>query len=205
MNIENEFIDDQTIKLISDWYEIFGVNKIAELSRQLRSLLNFKNHIIILRFGSYESSKESILSHPKHFKLKSEFEKTSLRFVKFLNQNLKVNLSVENSLQIIRDKAISFRDKYSLSVIENLKKLLNDLFKILHLISEQEIKWDYKFLKLVFSVTKEACRVNQFIDFRYALFYKELRDFYLHLEHDLSSVFINEMSPIKQNVEPLTI
>jgi hypothetical protein len=128
MNIENEFIDDQTIKLISDWYEIYGVNKIAELSRQLRSLLNFKNHIIILRFGSFESSKKSVTSIIKKNELKSEFEKTSLRFVKFLNQNLKVNLSVEKSLQLIRDKAISYEDKFSVSIIENLKKLLSDLF-----------------------------------------------------------------------------
>jgi len=74
MNIENEFIDDQTIKLISDWYEIYGVNKIAELSRQLRSLLNFKNHIIILRFGSFESSKKSVTSIIKKNELRSEFE-----------------------------------------------------------------------------------------------------------------------------------
>lgn len=128
MNKEKNFIDDQAIQLISDWYDIYGVNKIAELSRQLRSLLNFKNHIIILRFGSYESSKKSILSITKYNELRSEFEKISLRFVKFLNQNLRVNLSIENSLQLIRDDAIS-GDKFSLSTKKYLLKYLEILKK----------------------------------------------------------------------------
>ena len=206
MNMENDYIDDQTNQLFLNWYELYGINKISEHSRQLRSLLNFKNHIIILRFSLLESTKKSISSfYPKYIELKSEFENISLRIIKFLNQNLNVNSSVENSLQIIIDKATLNNDKFSLSIIEKLKKLLYDLFKAVHLISEQEIKWGFKFLKLVFSVSSEACRVNQFLDIPYALFYEELRKFYIYLEQDLSSLVINEKKIIEKKNKPIRV
>ena len=72
------YIDYDDEELLHKWWSIEGAEKINELSRQLRTLLNFKSNLIYVRFSestiSAKNSKSDIFNNLKDKMVNSTLE-----------------------------------------------------------------------------------------------------------------------------------
>jgi len=50
--IDDPYIESEYDEIFNEWYEIEGIRKIRELSRQLRTFFNYKAEVIRYRFRS---------------------------------------------------------------------------------------------------------------------------------------------------------
>ncbi len=207
-DFENPYLNPELDNIFLGFYEIEGVRKIAELSRQVRSLLNFKKNIIQYRFRS-SSNKSLKLRDDKFHEHKKQFESLALCFIRLLNKiKGNCNRTLEEEIQLLFYQVRVRKNPISLSVLKELKDLTYQLSTKIHYFSEQTIYNHPYFLKLLIQVAKEICKTRKNMNQAFSDFYDELSVNYQNLEEEITSlvpeiVSKQEKRKIKQLSEEL--
>jgi hypothetical protein len=81
--IKDPYIERGYDEIFNDWYEIEGVQKIKELSRQLRTFFNYKAEIIRYRFRSSPNLADG-KKNTQSFSKKQEVESLTSDFIRIL-------------------------------------------------------------------------------------------------------------------------
>jgi hypothetical protein len=166
-------------------YEIEGLCKITELSRQLRTFLNYKAATIKIRFNQTIFSRTHLKidnTNEIDFRLKC----TASNFISLLNQIKGKSVSYEIEL---KNKIMNFleneADKNQIKKIMNLTK---ELFTSIHLLSEGDIYLNPLLFKLVLNLSQEACIVYKILKSWSSGFYEELSLNYGQLLNELNEI-----------------
>ena len=127
-----DYIDDSDFgtkyeEIFNDWYEIEGVRKIKELSRQLRTFFNYKTEIIRYRYRPTPNFTENY-ANPKFLSQKQEIESLTHDFITGLK---KLKTNTQTLEQGIRSLFFD-NDKTRINKLSEITKKLNIL---LHYIS----------------------------------------------------------------------
>ena len=195
-NFENPYIEYDSDDIPYSLYEIHGVNKIRELSRQLRTFLNYKTAMIQYRFRPKTATYPDRVDE-KYKETERSLKQLASKFIKLL-ANIRGNgFSYEIELErLVFNLAY---DKIRKSLLTELKYVTQKLFTTIHALSEQEIHLHPKFLKFIANLTQEACTVFKILNNWASGFYEELRVNYVQL-HDELTVLIPEEYDEKSTV-----
>jgi hypothetical protein len=189
-NYESPYIEYDSDELPYSFYEIHGLTKIRELSRQLRTFLNYKTATMQYRFRpktiSYQTGADK-----KCAESKKKLKQIASEFMQLLKKIKGNGISYESELIRILERVRFTEDKISHDLLTNLRKTTQNLFITIHELSEQEIHIQPKFLKFCVNITQEACTVFKILNNWASGFYEELRLNYLQL-HDELVVLIPE-------------
>ena len=171
--------------------------KISELSRQLRTFLNFK--CTLTRFR-YSKSRENMKTPKKEPILKIEGELLSFfsRYVTLLKiigvEEGKIVENIQIQMQEIKTKPNNFKIK----ILKDIKTLSGEIWKRLHTLSEAEIHPHPQLLNVVIQIAGVSCSVQGAFYFLFFDFYKELKQNYLQLEGELSNLLhLNENNQLE--------
>ena len=195
-NFENPYIEYDSDDIPYSLYEIHGVNKIRELSRQLRTFLNYKTAMIQYRFRPKTATYPDRVDE-KYKETERSLKQLASKFIKLL-----VNIRGNGFSYEIELERLVFNlayDKIRKSLLTELKDVTQKLFTTIHALSEQEIHLHPKFLKFIANLTQEACTVFKILNNWASGFYEELRVNYVQL-HDELTVLIPEEYDEKSTV-----
>ncbi len=190
-NFEDPYIKYDADDIPYSLYKLHGVNKIRELSRQLRTFLNYKTATIQYRF------RPKVITYPDRLGIKYNQTKENLKhlaskFIKLLSTIRGNGVSYEDELKRL---IISLsEDKIRKSLLTNLKDVTQKLFTTVHALSEQEIQLHPKFLKFIANLSQEACKVLKILNGWASGFYEELRVNYLQLHDELTLLIPEELA-----------
>lgn len=184
-DLENPYIEFESAEIPYSLYEIYGVSKINELSRQLRTFLNYKTATIQYRFCPKNLT--CLDSEDKKFKeTKKSFEKVAFKFIKLLLKIKGTGVSYEVELKRLTVRSFLTEDKICQNLLADLRDITQKLFINFHTLSEQEIHLDPKLLKIIVNLAQDTCMVYKIINEWASEFYNELRVNYLQLYDELS-------------------
>ena len=187
-DLDNSYLDNEVDDLVLGLYEIEGVRKINELSRQVRSLLSLKTNTIRYRFRS-NSNISTKLQDIKFYENKKQFESLALRFIKLLNKINRISTrDLEEEIQFLFYQLTFKRNHLSKSLLKELEDLTFQVFMKIHYFSEQDLYNHPKFLKTLIQIAIEACKTRKNMNFAFSEFYAELGENYHNLEKELISI-----------------
>lgn len=170
-----------------DWCALEGSDKISELSRQLRSYLNYKCNLIRARYSESRGDHDIPKRAPI---LKWEGELSSLfsRLVPLLNSIGVEKGIITEKIQILMRKLTTNPNDFEINLLKDIKHLSADIWKRLHILSELEIHRHPKLLYVLIQVAGVLCSTQGAFFIPYLKFYHELKQNYMQLEGELSSL-----------------
>ena len=174
--------------IFNDWYEIEGVRKIKELSRQLRTYFNYKTEVIRYRFRSNSISLENE-TITKFFTQKQKIESLSNEFITLLKCIKKYGQTLEQGI-----RSLFFGDNKTL--LNKLLEITEKVSILIHFFSEKSIHDYPRFLKFIVVLEKNICLVKKCLLVQFSEFYGELEINYHGLEVELEDLI--EVTPIKK-------
>ncbi len=177
-NPEDPYLELESEELFLEWYKIEGVRNITELSRQVRTLLNYKTETIKYRFRSNENTSIK-QTNTKFFNLKQKFESLALRFIILLRSIKETARTLEEGIQSL----LFHSEKSRLKMLE---EITDQIFVQIHYFSEENLHDHPVFLRLLVKLTQEACLVKKCIITQSSKFFEELGKNYFNLEKELN-------------------
>ncbi len=134
--IQNSFNTMSLLELEDDsefleWCFLEGSERISELSRQLRTFLNYKNEIIRFR---YSKSRESMYK----FKLENimmeedDIFLLSSRYITLLKMIREEDKTVTQKILILMERVKSKPNKYEVNLLKEIKQLGSKIWKRLY-------------------------------------------------------------------------
>ncbi len=184
--IEEDYNKPEYDEIFYDWYEIKGLVKIKELSRQLRTFFNFKTEIIRLRFRTSLNSWGDGLSI-QFYRQKQEIESLTNDFINILKKIKEINVPLEEAIHSLFFKRNKKRLNY-------LLELTGKLSKLLHLFSEKNTHLHPNFLKFTVVLVKNISFIKKCLHPKFGEFYEELEINYSSLEKELEHLLENAPS-----------
>jgi hypothetical protein len=173
---ENEFIE---------WYSIEGAERISELSRQLRTFINFKKAIIHLRFSRSKNhnrmSKDDLIT-----KYESNLITSTLRFITLLKMVGIDDGVIVEKIRILINKLQKNPNKIEINQLKEINFLCNKIWKLLHILSELEINNHPQLISKAIKISSISCEVKNALFPLFSDFYSELKKNYLQLDNELS-------------------
>ena len=198
--IEEQYIELEFDDIFNDWYEIEGVRKIKELSRQLRTFFNYKTEVIRYRFRSNLFPAKNC-ANTKFFSQKQKIESITYEYITMLKKLKKNTQTLEQGI-----RSLFFgNNKIQL---KNLLEITEKLFMLLHYFSEESLHDHPKFLKFNITLAKNICLVKKCLYAQFNEFFEELEINYDNLEGELEDLIgtttFKKEQPKKQLEERLT-
>ena len=199
------YIEDSDIKpeyeeIFNDWYEIEGVRKIKELSRQLRTFFNYKTEVIRYRFRSTPNFTEKD-TDIKYYSRKQEIESLTRDFIILLKKLKKNGQTLEQGIQSL------FFDNNK-TPLNKLSEITKKLSMLLHYFSEESVHIHPKFFKFIVTLAQHLCVVKKCLNTRLSEFFEELEINYYGLEGELDTLLglpsVKIKKPKRQLEERLT-
>lgn len=184
--MDSEFDDN-----FLNWYELEGVSKISELSRQIRSLLKYKSATIRYFYSTTNNTSTKTLDS-KFFENKKEFELKGLQLIKNINKIKNLTGILEEGIQIIQSNALG-NNKNTRAYLIELKKIIEELFIKIHFFSEQDIHKFPRFFMVIIRIAKEVYNVQKYLNREFSEFYQELEENYSDLEKELTVMMQREI------------
>ncbi len=182
-NNEEYYIELEYDDIFNNWYEIEGVRKIKELSRQLRTFFNYKNEVIRYRFGTTLSFAEKDIN-TTFYTQKQEIESLTREFMTLLSKIKKNGQSLEQGIQSL------FYDNCR-TPLNRLSEIAEKLSMLLHYFSEESLHRHSKFLKFIVKLAQNIFLVKKCLNAQFSEFYKELEINYSSLERELERLLEN--------------
>jgi hypothetical protein len=164
-------------------YEIYGINRINELSRQLRTFLNYKAATIQYRYHR----KTSACYNKEENGSDLRFKQLASKFIKVLSKIKGNGVSYEIELRRLFDLVLN---KVSRTQIIELRSITEQLFTHIHLLSEQEIHLKPLLFKFILDLSQEACRVYNILNSWASGYYVELSLNYSLLYDELDELIL---------------
>jgi len=184
INFESPYMEYDSDGIPYSLYEIHGLNKIRELSRQLRTLVNFKTATIRHRFRPKTISYLTVVDK-KCAETKKKLKQIASEFLQLLTKIKGNGISYESELIRISERVKFAKDMISHNLLTGLRETTQNLFITIHKLSEQEIHLQPKFLKFCVNIIQEACTVLKILYHSVSGFYEELRLNYHQLYDEL--------------------
>jgi len=200
-NYEDSHIGSEYDDIFNEWYEIEGVRKIKELSRQLRTFFNYKTEVIRYRFRSTPILAENDAT-TNYYSRKHEIESLAREFINLLKKLKKNGQTLEQGIQSL------FFDNCK-TPIYNLTEITEKLSTLLHDFSEKSLHTHPKFLKFSVTLAQHLCLVKKCLNARFSEFFEELEINYYGLEGELDTLLeglpsVKIKKPKRQLEERLT-
>ena len=192
-NFDNPYIEYSSNELPYELYEIYGVRKINELSRQLQTFLNYKSATIQYRFRS-KNLNLPIDKDIIYKELKGNLKSLAFRFIKLLRKIRGNGVSYEIEINKLLNRDSLRKDRLSKKLLTDLKDVTEKLFTIIHLLSDLEIHLHPKFLKFITNITQDMVLVFKIFNNWASSFYEELGTNYIHLHSELSTLITEEQA-----------
>jgi len=180
-----------------EWYSIEGSERINELSRQLRSFLNYKSAIIRFRFSESREI-DNTLKKDSIMKRESELSSLFSRYVTLLKIIGVEEGIVAEKILILIEKVKAQPNDFEINLLKELKCLGGEIWKILHIFSEFEIHYHPQLLNIAIKIAVILCSAEGAFFSLFSDFYGELKQSYLKLKGELSSLLrLNEEDKFK--------
>ena len=178
---EISYLDYENDDNFLNWYNFKCVKTISELSRQVRTLLNYRAAFI------YQSFRPKSLSYPnsankKFQENKIQLESLALDFLKLLN-----NLKDRGIIVYQSQNLLEFRNQMNSSFLNRLSNLSYKIFNLIHYFSEENDLLTISFFKMIVKIVQEVCKVQVYLKFQQIEFYQELIENYRSLEIALTT------------------
>lgn len=188
-----DYVDDSVFgaeyeESFNDWYEVEGVRKIKELSRQLRTFFNYKAEVIRYRFRPSLNLAEND-TNTNFFSQKQEIESLTRELIILLKNFKKNGQTLEQGIQSL------FFEKNK-TILNNLTEITEKLFLLLHYFSEKSLYNHPKFFQFNVMLAQHLCLVKKCLDAQLSVFFEELKINYNNLEEELKALIEN--SPVKK-------
>jgi len=188
---------DEDSKFI-ECYLVEGSMRIDELSRQLRTFLNYKSAIIRFRYSN-SSEVDNILKKEPIMKL--EFELSSL-FHRYVNLLKKIGIEdgiIMEKVLILIEKVKAQPSGFEINLLKEIKHLGVEIWKRFHILSELELQSHPQLLNVVIRIAGILCNAEGAFFSPFSDFYRELKQSYLQLEVELSGLLhLNEEVQFKE-------
>jgi len=181
------FLDYNEDRYFIDWCNLEGSEKISELSRQLRSYLNYKCNIIRLRYSEMNRS----VSAPKRtpvLKLEGDLSSLFTRLVMLMNSIVIEDKTISEKLKILLKNVVEKPNDFFINLLKEIKNLSTDIWKRLHLLSEFELHYHPKLINVLIRIGEVMCSIQGVFFYPYFDFYQELKKNYEQLERELSNL-----------------
>ncbi len=187
MNFDYDYpyVEDELDDMPNKIYEVYGVNKIKELSRQLQTFLNYKTATIQYWFTPKNNLRPNRMI--KQLKeAKNTLEDQVSKFLRLLSKFK--GESYEPKLKMLVKNLNLTNDRQAIRLKTDLNSITQELFTSIHILSEQDLHLYPELLKFISKLTQELCNVSSIINNWAEGFYEELRLNYSQLYEELSLI-----------------
>ena len=180
----NTFFEQSDDDYFSDWYSLEGNENLNELSRQFRTFFNYKYQIIRSKFSEITKSTEST-NTDRIFSCKNNIFNLSSQLINLLNEIGVENGNIIEKIQILMQKVGRLPNQPDISLLKKIKVLAEEIWENLHIISELELHYHPKLLKIAISIANIVSSVKGAYNLILIDFFIELRRNYLQLEKEI--------------------
>jgi hypothetical protein len=189
LNFE-DFIDDSSIlnieddSMFLDWALEEGYEKLNELSRQLRTFLNYKYSIIHQIYSNplLDANSNDLSKISKNFTgLGLEY----INLMKILGAN---DMNLTQKIHDIMQKAKLSEKESKVEILKRLKILGKKIWKEIHALSESEL-CNINLLRVIIKIAGILCNAESAFYYPFSEFYKELEKNYLQLDGEVIAIF----------------
>ena len=171
------------------WYNIEGKERINELSHQLRTYLNYKRASILL-ICSDSNLSSNILKIDSVQKWEDRFLSILSQYISLIRENEVQNERIKEKIFHLKIKAISQPNCQDSILLKNIKQVGNELWKILHILSDLDIHTRPQVLKLSIEILVHLCDAESELNPLFSNFYQELKLNYQQLEREYDHMFV---------------
>lgn len=167
-----------------DWYSLEGSESLIELSRQFRTFFNYKYLIIRSKFLKINKLTK-IANNDKIISCKNNIFNLSSQLINRLNEIGVENRNIIEKIQILEQKVGRLPTRPNTLLLKKIKILGEEIWENLHIISELELYYYPKLLKLALSIANIVSSVKGAYNLILLDFFIELRRNYLQLEKEI--------------------
>lgn len=193
----SSFLEYEAESKYLEWYSVEGSKRLSELSRQLRTFLNYRSAIIQLRFSRSQTSSDSF-KKDIILKRNSELLSLSSRYTTLTNKVGVEELSVAEKIRILMQKIKIQPKRLHLDILKEIKYLGNEMWKNIHILSEFDLHFHPQVLNMVIKIACILSNVEGIFFLPFSKFYCELKRNYLQLERELSGLlFLTDVEQVK--------
>ena len=175
----------------SEFIELYSIEFLAqinELSRHLRSLLNYKNAVIRFRF--LESTEVNETGKDPILKWEGQLSSNFHQYANLLNMIEAKEGKIANKIQILIEKAKYLPNHFEINLLKKIKLIGSEIWKGLHILSEFEIHCHPHLLNKVINIAGILCSADSAFSSLFSDFFRELRLSYLQLQEELSGLLL---------------
>ena len=196
---ESPYLNYDDEDLLYEWYPIEGAERLNELSRQLRTFLNFKTSLIHLRFSKSEiiSNRSDIENFNRR---KDEVINSMLKLISLLKEIGIIDNNISERIQIILEKTSIIPQNADLFTVKEIKTLNHKIWNLVHVLSELEIYKSPKFFETIVNISSILCQISAPLFIPFKRFYNELKTNYLLLDDELL-IFLKTHNIVKLSPE----
>ncbi len=170
-----------------EWYSTEGSARISELSRQLRTFLNYKCAVIRARF-SRERKDEGSLKKDPIMTLKNDLFSFCSRYTTLLNMIGVEGKTVTEKILILMARVKAHKKEFEINLLRELRQLGDDMWKIIHVLSECELHQHLQLLNITLKIAGILCSAESAIFWTFLRFYEELKLSYRQLDNEMSGL-----------------
>jgi len=193
-----DFFEQDDNDYFSDWYSLEGNESLIELSRHFRTFFNYKYITIRNKFSKINKSTK--ISNDKIiFSCKSRLLNLSSQLINLLNEIGIENGNIVDKLQFLQQNIGIIPIKHDILILKKIKNLAEEIWENLHIISELELYYYPKLLKLALSIANIVSSVKGAYNIKLLDFFIELRRNYLQLEKEIEISNPNNIESEKFN------
>lgn len=170
-----------------DWYSLEGSDRIFELSRQLRSFLNYKCEIMRIRFSKSNRSEPITMQNPIKIRerdLALLFSQYSALLEKIGIVDGKIAEKIIELIEKVKTKSLEIDKKH----FKEIKTLSKKIWNVLHILSELELHRHPRLLNVIIQIASLLCSSESVYFSPFSDFYHELKLNYLQLEGEISKL-----------------
>lgn len=180
----DEYIEDE----ILEWYSIEGVERIKELSRQIRTFLNYRTSMIYLRFS--RSQKCDNVKN-REIILKKEIavnEATSHLLIKLKDIGVYNGNLINEKIQDLFEKIRCLPNNIDINRLKFIKFTSKNIWELIHILSELEIHHHPRLFNRIMNIACIICEIQSVMFYPFSDFYIELKSNYLLLAEEMSDL-----------------
>ena len=179
-----DFFEQDDNDYFSDWYSLEGNESLIELPRHFRTFFNYKYITIRNKFSKINKSTK-ISNDNKIFSCKNSLLNLSSQLINLLNEIGIENGNIVDKIQILQQNIGIIPVKHDILILKKIKNLAEEIWENLHIISELELYYYPKLLKLALSIANIVSSVKGAYNIKLLDFFIELRRNYLQLEKEI--------------------
>jgi hypothetical protein len=178
------FFEESGNDYFFDWYSLEGSESLIELSRQFRTFFNYKYLIIRSKFSKINKPTK-IANDDKIISCKNNIFNLSSQLINLLNEIGVENGNIIDKIQILQQNIGIIPVEHDILLLKKIKILGEEIWENLHIISELELFYHPKLLKIAMSIANIVSSVKGAYNLILFDFFIELRRNYLQLEKEI--------------------